>query len=189
MIRMVKEEDTFALWWWYNWYITHSVATFETQPVSEKEFRERIRTVREQYPWIVMEIDDELVGYAYLSHFNPRDAYDTTCDLAIYLNPEKRGMGYGKQLMKAIIDLAKEDGYYKMVSIITEGNTASEKLHEACGFVKEGEYRNFGYKNNRWLGVSYYVNTLKDVQGDEKPQKPKNLNPFDTPKKNRVPIL
>lgn len=187
MIRMIKDEDCFTCWWWYNWYITHSSCTFETEPVDQSVFMDRIHQVRKKYPWIVLQEDDKLLGYAYLSSFHERKAYEWTCDLSIYMNPDERGHGYGHKLMDAIIELARKDGYMNCVSIITGGNTASEKLHEKCGFVKKATFENFGYKNGEWRDVSYYV--LKLNEPVDKPEPPKNLDPFSVVKPHRVPVL
>lgn len=187
MIRMVRDEDCFTLWWWYNWYITHSSCTFETSPIDQAEFMERIHKVREKYPWIVLQEDDRLLGYAYLSAFHERAAYDWTCDLSIYLNPDERGKGYGRRLMNEIIDLAKKDGYVNMVSIITSGNEMSEKLHASCGFEKKAVFENFGYKNGEWKDVSYYVLNLNDPA--QVPERPQNLDPYSVVKPHRVPVF
>lgn len=189
MIRMIDlERDGMSCWWWYNWYITHSTATFETEPVSSHDFNERIRTIRKRYPWIVLEDDEKLLGYAYLNSFNPRAAYNWTADLSIYLSPDQCGKGYGRMLMKEIIDLARKDGYHNIASLITGNNTASMKLHESFGFVKTGTYQNFGYKDNTWLDVSYYVLKLCDPDPDVIPEQPKNLNPYEEVKPHRVPV-
>ena len=187
MIRMIKEEDAFTCWWWYNWYITHSSCTFETKPIDQSVFLERIRTIREKSPWIVMQEDDRLIGYAYLSSFHERKAYDWTCDLSIYLNPDERGMGYGRKLMDAILDLARKDGYVNVVSIITSGNEMSEKLHLSCGFEKKAVFENFGYKNGEWKDVSYYVKKLNEPS--DQPAPPQNLDPYSCLRPHRVPIV
>lgn len=49
------------------------------------------------------------------------------------------------------------------VSIVTEGNTASERIHEKFGFEKEGFLKQVGYKHETWLGVSYYVKQIKQT--------------------------
>lgn len=187
MIRMINDDDIFACWWWYNWYITHSSCTFETSPIDEGVFRDRVHAIREKYPWIVLQEDDRLLGYAYLSGFNARAAYDWTCDLSIYMNPDERGKGYGRRLMDAILDLAQQDGYVCVVSIITSGNEMSEKLHLSCGFEKKALFENFGYKNGEWKDVSYFVKKLNEPS--EKPEKPKNLDPYSVVKPKRVPVL
>jgi phosphinothricin acetyltransferase len=60
-----------------------------------------------------------------------------------------------------------------MVSIITKGNIASEKLHEAHGFAKMGEFDKSGYKFGKWLGVTYYIRRLNAPA--ENPEKPHNI--------------
>lgn len=189
MIRMIEPKDEFACWWWYNWYISHSTSTFETEPLQQKEFSDRIHQIRERFPWIVLQEEDVIVGYAYLSSFNTRAAYNWTCDLAIYLAPDKLGMGYGTQLMKAIIDLAEKDGYKKMISIVTEGNQASERLHEKFGFEKKGFFEKVGYKAGEWLGVTYYMKDLNPTEIGQTPAQPRNLDPYRQQKPHRVPIV
>ena len=187
MFRMITKEDEFACWWWYNWYITHSTATFETKIISQKEYAERVRRVREKYPWIILEEDGVPAGYAYLSAFNERSAYDHTADLAIYLAPDKLHRGYGSKLMKEILRIAELDGYYMIVSLVTEGNTASEKLHEKHGFEKAASFPGVGYKNGQWLGVTWYVKRLREEAG-EAPEPLKNIDPYEPKKQRRVPL-
>ncbi|MDO4415360.1 MAG: GNAT family N-acetyltransferase [Erysipelotrichaceae bacterium] len=172
MIRSLKEEDIPLILSWYNWYIEHSEATFETEQLSLQEFQDRVHMIMKTYPWIILEEDGKPVGYAYLASFIPRAAYDWTIDLAIYLDPEQRGKGYGDLLMDAVIEIAKKAGYVNMVSIITKGNIPSEKLHEKHGFVKMGEFDESGYKFGKWLGVTYY--TLRLNPPAKHPDKPIN---------------
>ena len=160
MIRTLKEEDIGECLAIYNWYIANSPATFETEPLSPEAFQDRVHGIMKKYPWIVYEDEGKILGYAYLSAFNERAAYDWTCDLAIYLDHEARGRGIGSALMAVILDLAERDGYHCMTSIITEGNRASEHIHEKFGFKKLGFFPNVGYKNGKWLGVSYYIHPL-----------------------------
>ncbi len=173
MIRMIQEADIPRILEIYNWYIANSMATFEIDALSLEEFTNRVHGITERYPWIVLEEEGKIVGYAYLSAFNPRKAYAWTCDLAIYLDHEVRGKGYGTLLMQAMIDLAKKDGYVKMVSLVTTGNTASEKLHEKLGFRNVGTLENTGLKHGKWLGVSFFLKDLN--QPDEQASAPMNL--------------
>lgn len=183
---MIEKKDIFACWWWYNWYIAHTSATFETEPVQAADFEARVNRVRERYPWIVLQEDEDLRGYAYLDTFNARAAYDWTADISIYIAPDQKGLGYGRQLMEALISLARQDGYRNLVSLVTEGNDASVHLHEKFGFTKAGFYPGFGFKNGKWLGVSIYALALADGE-DEMPH-PQNLNPYAAVRPNRVPV-
>lgn len=42
MIRKARKEDAGAIAAIYNHYVAHTTITFETEPVSEEEMRERI---------------------------------------------------------------------------------------------------------------------------------------------------
>lgn len=174
MIRMLKEKDIPSCLNIYNWYIQNSVATFETEPLTIDAFTDRVNRIRKKYPWIVLEEDGEIKGYAYLDAFYERAAYNWTCDLSIYLDHNQRGKGYGKRLMKSILDLAETDGYHHVVSIVTEGNRASEAMHESFGFEKQAFFEKFGFKDLRWLGVTYYVKQLKDGIDGAELEQPKN---------------
>ncbi|MBO7703384.1 MAG: N-acetyltransferase [Solobacterium sp.] len=157
MIRTIKDEDIPIILGWYNHYILTSAATFEEETIPPEEFKARIRRITEEYPWIVLEKENKPVGYAYLSHFNPRHAYRFTADIAIYIDPKETGKGYGKILLEALIGRAKQCGYQKLVSLVTVGNAASEALHESFGFVKQTVMEKAGYKFGRWQSVNYFV--------------------------------
>jgi len=163
VIRHICENDIPACLDLYNWYIDHSLATFETEPVTLAEFSERVDRMTEKYPWLVLEEDGEIKGYAYLGSFHERDAYRYTVDLSIYLKQTERGKGYGSRLMEAIIELAKQDGYHSMVSIITEGNLPSEAIHAKFGFEKMVVLPRLGYKFSQWIGVSYWLLKLNNT--------------------------
>ena len=171
-LRKVEEKDIPILLAWYNWYILNGTETFETQPLTKEEFAERVHRIAREYPYIVLEEDGKLCGYAYLDHFNGRAAYDWTADLSIYLYPEEKGKGYGSILMKEILHLAEINGYRNVISIITETNRTSLAFHEKFGFTKMAEFPSLGYKHGQWLGVSYYLKQL--VKDEKEPEKLRN---------------
>ena len=161
MIRKIEEKDIPVILDWYNWYISNSIATFETEEISLEGFKQRVAFITEKYPWVILEEHDKPVGYAYYSDFNHRQAYACTVDLAIYLDPNACHHGYGKTLMKEMIDIARKSGYKNIISLVTVGNIASEKLHERFGFMKKATFEDIGYKHNQWLAVSYYYLQLE----------------------------
>lgn len=118
-------------------------------------------SVCEKYPWIVVEEDGILRGYAYLSQFIPRDASDRSADISVYLDPDARGKGIGTCLMKELLAIARREGYRSLISIVSSDNTASVRMHEALGFERSGEFRNFGYKFGRWVSVTCFTIALE----------------------------
>ncbi len=177
MIRRILPEDIPVCLDWYNTYIRESAATFETEELTLAEFTERVKHVTKKYPWIVLEEDGKLCGYAYLCPFNERAAYDWTADLAIYLDPQARGKKYGSALMEAILKLAERDGYFQIVSLVTAGNLPSEALHHKFGFEKAVTLNGVGIKFGKVLGVSYWVKTLKEPEASADPARPQDLDP------------
>jgi len=175
MIRPIEKNDIASCLAIYNQYIEKSTVTFETERLNLQQFTARVDAVTERYPWIVLEEEGEVLGYAYLDSFNPRAAYQWVCDLSIYLDPSSRGKGLGSMLMDAILRLARRDGYLRMTSIITSDNVASRRFHDKYGFRKIAEFPNIGYKNHMWLGVAYYIKDLTE-ELPEHPEPVRNLS-------------
>lgn len=84
-IRLATLDDSEAILEIYAPYITGTAVTFEYQVPTLTEFRERMTTVQKSYPWLVCEIDKQIVGYAYASRFREREAYNWSVSLSIYL--------------------------------------------------------------------------------------------------------
>lgn len=162
MIRPIEARDIETCRSWYNWYIEHTTISFEETPQTAESYRKLVEDVTARYPWIVLEEDGVLKGYAFLSPFNFRSAYRYTADVTVYLDPEERGKGYGTALMKELERLAREQGIRKLVSLVTDGNEASEHLHASLGYEKMTVLKDTGYKFGTWIGVAYY---MKDIGG------------------------
>ena len=83
MIRPIEKNDIASCLAIYNQYIEKSTVTFETERLNLQQLTARVDAVTERYPWIVLEEEGEVLGYAYLDSFNPRAAYQWVCDLSI----------------------------------------------------------------------------------------------------------
>ena len=162
MIRPIEERDIETCLRIYNWYIEHTTISFEETPETEESYRKLVTDVTARYPWIVLEENGQVKGFAYLSPFNSRSAYRYTADVTVYLDPEERGKGYGTALMKELERLAKKQGIRKLVSLVTDGNEGSEHLHASLGYEKMTVLKDTGYKFGTWIGVAYY---MKDIGG------------------------
>jgi len=145
----------------YNPYITDSTITFEEEPVSTAEIQKRMASVRSLgYPWLVAEVDDSLVGYAYASRWRERPAYRFTSESTIYLQQGITGRGYGKLLYFALMDHLRKSGIHAVIGVITIPNPASVALHEKLGFKKVAHFTEVGFKFERWLDVGYWQLTF-----------------------------
>jgi phosphinothricin acetyltransferase len=151
-IRPATVDDAPAITDIYNQGIADRGATFETAPRSVADIEARIADGA-SYPMLVAEADGRVVGWASLSSYRPRDCYAGIAEFSIYLDRAARGRGIGRQLLAALVDVARERGFWKLVSRIFPFNTASRALCAACGFREVGTYAKHGRLDGQWLDV------------------------------------
>jgi L-amino acid N-acyltransferase YncA len=152
-VRDVRDTDMEAIAAIYGHYVLHGTSTFETDPPSPAEMKRRRDTLAEQgYPYLVVERDGEVVGYAYASPYRPRRAYWNTVENSIYLRHDVGGMGAGTKLLRALVETCEERGYRQIIAMIGDSaNIASLRLHLGQGFETLGTLRSVGYKHGRWI--------------------------------------
>ena len=156
MIRKVKRMDAAAITAIYNHYVLHSVATFDTDPVSESAMWEKVSQIAAKYPCWVEEEAEEVIGYCYAHPWKEKDAYHTTLETTIYLDPAHTGKGIGKRMMEQLIADCRTRGFRALVACITADNVGSCHLHERLGFRKVSHFVQVGQKFDRWLDVVDY---------------------------------
>ena len=62
-----------------------------------------------------------------------------------------------KALMREILEIARNDkSLHTVVSVITSGNEASEKLHKDFGFTYCGTLREVGLKNGLYRDIDNF---------------------------------
>ena len=59
-------------------------------------------------------------------------------ETGVCIGPDFWGRGYGSQLLRALIDLAREQGAERFIYSAWEENTASRGLAEKFGFIQYG---------------------------------------------------
>ena len=158
MIRSALPSDAVSICEIYNHYILESHATCETSPVSSKEMAKRISRIQQELnlPWIVLEVDQQVVGYAYATQWKPRQAYAKTVETTVYIHMNFHGQGFGKRLYLELIDSLRNLGYHALLGGISLPNEGSAVLHEKVGFKKVGQLQQVGYKFDRWIDVGYW---------------------------------
>ena len=86
-------------------------------------------------------IDDfQRVGAAWYRLFRPdRPGYgfldESTPELAIAVVPSRRGRGFGHELLQALMEQARKDGF-EALSLSVDRDNPSVKLYESYGFEK-----------------------------------------------------
>lgn len=152
-IRFVTSRDIPTICTIYEYYVNNGVATFAYEAMNEKEWEEKLTRIQNKYPFLVCEIDDVVVGYAYASSFREREAYQWDVELSIYVHPNVVRQEVGSSLMKVLLELLKLQNYHIAYSCITIPNDASISLHEKLGFQTIGVFKDCGYKFDQWLST------------------------------------
>lgn len=157
IIREVKKEDAGDITRIYNPYILNSVITFEETPVSEEIIAGRIEAeIAAGYPYLVLEVEQKVAGYAYAGVWRTRAAYRQTVESTVYLEQGLTGKGYGTLLYWALIEELRKKEFHVVLGGITLPNPASVALHEKMGFKKVAHFTEVGCKFNRWLDVGFW---------------------------------
>lgn len=159
MIREAAPADAAAIAAIYAPLVTDTVISFEEEPPSAQEITERMAA---SHVWLVAEEDGHVVGYAYAAQFHPRAAYRWSTEASIYLGPEARGRGIGKDLLAELLERLKAMGFVNVFGGTALPNPASERLLESFGFKKVAHWEQVGFKLGAWHDVSWRQLTLQE---------------------------
>ena len=160
----------------YAPYIQTTAVTFETEAPSASEFAQRIEAISGEFPYLLLFVDSELVGYAYAHKQAERAAYAWNAELSVYLRMDWRGLGIGRALYRLLIDLLAMQGYVNVYGVITGSNAASIAMHEKLGFQAVGVHEKTGYKFEQWHDVVYMH---KRIAGDGAPGEIRRFDALD----------
>nr|WP_206529645.1 GNAT family N-acetyltransferase [Brevibacillus sp. SYP-B805] len=162
VIRDAEESDLPKLLEIYNHVVRTSPATFDLEEQTLEQRKRWFQKFDKTHPLIVAVENDAVIGYASLSRFREKSAYNQTGESSVYIHHAHQGKGVGRLLMEALLHRAKELGYHVIVAGITGGNEASVRLHERLGFTFVGVFREVGYKFGQYQDVSFYQYTITE---------------------------
>ena len=130
MIRKVEASDIDSITQIYNKYIKDSTVTFETVELATDEMAHRVESLSNEFPYLVYESDNEILGYCYAHKWKEREAYKYTLETTVYVKSGCQGRSIGFDLMKELISECNKAGYKNLIACITKDNVGSCKLHE-----------------------------------------------------------
>lgn len=164
LIRDADSSDALHIAAIYNYYISNTVVTFEEAEVSTEEMAGRlIETAEQELPYLVAEVDHQVVGFAYASKWKGRCAYRYSVEITVYLAADKTGSGVGSLLYTALFKRLEELGYKTAIGGISLPNPGSIALHEKFGMEKVAHFKRVGFKFDDWVDVGYWQGQLGDT--------------------------
>ena len=171
-IRTATVDDADALLNIYAYYVEHTVISFEYDVPTIEEFSGRIAKTLKKFPYLVVEKDGEIMGYAYAGPFVGRPAYGWCAELTIYLERNAKKCGYGRMLYEALEKALKEMGYLNLYACIGYTdvedeylNNNSQQFHAHMGFEVVGTFHNCGHKFGRWYHMIWMEKIIGNHEG------------------------
>ncbi len=162
MIRPSKSADLATIAQIYEHHVLHGTATFEVQVPTVQDMAARRQDVLAKHlPYLVLTVNEKVMGFAYANWFKPREAYRFTCENSIYLHHEATGKGWGRLLLAELLTCLERSHIRKVLAVIGgSDNHASIGLHQALGFEHAGTVEHYGWKFGRWLDLVLMQRTL-----------------------------
>ncbi|MBW2499543.1 MAG: N-acetyltransferase [Deltaproteobacteria bacterium] len=148
----------------FNYYVIESLAAYPDQPVSEAFFRDR-QGAHPEYPFVVAEAEEGVVGFAYLSPFHPARTMRHTASLTYFLHPQHTGRGIGTELLEHLFDGGKSIGVTNFTAHISSENPGSVRFHQKHGFTECGRFVNVGIKKGRRFDMVWMQRELCESEG------------------------
>lgn len=130
-IREMKKNDWEDVARIYKEGIETKKATFQQDVPEWSEWnREHMKSCR----FVASNANGEIVGWAALSPVSTRCVYQGVAEVSVYVSPQIKGRGIGKELLLRMIDASEEAGIWTLQSSVISSNKPSIRLHEKCGF-------------------------------------------------------
>jgi len=159
-VRTATESDLPAIRAIYNHYVLTSTCTFQLEPDTEAERLAWFRGRTDRHPVTVAELDGVVAGWASLSAWKDRAAYDRSVEASLYVAADRHRQGIGRLLLLDLIDRARALGHHVFIGGACTEHPASITLQERVGLEHVACFREVGYKFDRWLDVVYLQKTL-----------------------------
>jgi len=156
-IRAATKSDAAALADIYNPYILETTVTFEEAAIGPRDMAERIaETDSAGLPFLLADARNVPIGFAYASQWKGRCAYRHSAEITVYVGRDHWRCGVGTMLYTRLLDLLQRAGFHAAIGGIALPNESSIALHERLGFTKVAQFREVGFKFNRWIDVGYW---------------------------------
>ncbi len=155
-IRFARPDDASAMLDIYAPFIRDNAVSFELDVPTVAQFADRVQRTLTSLPWLVLEVDETILGYAYASKHRERAAYQWSVDVSAYITEEYRRHGVGRSLYTSLFACLRLQGYFKAYAGITLPNPASVGIHETMGFTHVGTFQDVGHKFGKWHSVGWW---------------------------------
>ena len=172
LVRPASPQDAVACIAIYRPYVENTVISWEIEVPTVSEMAARIAAARENHEWLVLEDDQQVIGFAYAHALNRLAAYQWSAETGIYIDVNHRHASGGRKLYTELLRRLTERGYRRAFAGITQPNEASNGFHRFFGFRDAGLYRRVEWKHDSWHDVAWMQLDLLGTAGPDEPPGP-----------------
>ena len=156
-IRAATKADASALAEIYNPYVIRTTVTFEETALNPSDMAALVADADAGgLPFLLADVRGMSVGFAYASRWKGRCAYRHTTETTVYVRHEHWRCGVGMALYTRLLGVLQRAGYHSAIGGIALPNESSIALHERMGFRQVAQFREVGFKFDKWIDVAYW---------------------------------
>jgi L-amino acid N-acyltransferase YncA len=152
-VRNACEADLEAIRGIYNEGIEDRVATLDLGAKPQEDILSWWRQHGGEYSILVATEAERVIGWASLNPFSHRCAHAEVADLSIYVARDCRGRGVGYDLLRRLTEVAKQNGFHKIVLHALDLNEPGKRLYRKAGFIEVGVFKEHGRLDGRFVDV------------------------------------
>lgn len=157
IIRQATVDDVLNILEIYNDAILNTTAVYEYQAhtleMRNSWFAEKVKN---NIPVLVAEWENQVVGFATYGVFRAWAAYQYSVEHSVYVHPQFKQKGIGKNLLKSLIKIIENQDIHTIIAGIDAENYISIHLHKDLGFTEVGHLKQVGYKFGKWLDLKIF---------------------------------
>ena len=162
-IRQATAQDLEACAAIFTYWIEHSVASFDDRPFEGARAQAWFDAhTSARYPLLVA-VTDQVRGWGTLSPWSEKGGYARTVEISVFVAPDCRKQGVGKQLIGALLHKARQVGHRVILARVESTNVASIRAFKRAGFETVGVMHNVGFKFDRWLHIELLEHQLAEA--------------------------
>jgi L-amino acid N-acyltransferase YncA len=163
LIRNATEKDLLQVLDIYNQGIEDRIATLEMDKKDESYIYSWFEKHQGRYVGIVAENPKKkIVGWASISPYNARYAYNGVGEISVYIDRVFRGQGIGQQLIRKLEEDAVKNDFHKLLLFTFSFNSLGQGLYHKMGYREVGVYKNQGKLDGKFVDVMAMEKLLFD---------------------------
>ena len=161
-VRIATEADAEAIAAIYAPYVRETAISFDEEPPTPAETARRLISTLENYPFLVFDDGQGVLGYAYGSIHRAKPAYRWSVETTVYIPRQLHRRGIGRALYTELLGLLARQGFHSAFAGIVPPNEGSVRLHEAMGFIYLGTFAEIGFKHGQFHDLGWWRLTLAE---------------------------